>query len=298
MLLEHLRTCPHSLPSQQVPRSVDPEDGFDTKIDNLLKTRVYSQKLNRWEDIYKLLFPDSESVPDSGKSPSIPGRLANSTKHLGKEFEPIRDHHAIAALYTASKAAMKAALGDRIGQRISGLTAMVASEFTEIAMDLFDERLSPLLKHSKCGPWGVEESQISPATVTPAQRQSPEQEYIDLAQGQTDDDPFLGESFSVLSPSMTLLGDNETIAGVDGTQCRNARLDMAPSATQQHAVGETPTVARNIQSLHDRLEMSRAYPDDHTPDFFEPVIPFAIQVHCSITDLRGSSNNTPTHYPP
>ncbi|KXH47779.1 hypothetical protein CNYM01_06056 [Colletotrichum nymphaeae SA-01] len=64
------------LESNSYPK--DPEDGVDKSKDKALKSRVHGCKIQTWDQLWKLLFPDDEEIPP-------------------QTFDPVIEHHDIAA---------------------------------------------------------------------------------------------------------------------------------------------------------------------------------------------------------
>lgn len=55
-----------SAPSTEV---IDRNIGFDKDIEDLLRSKKNGEKKSTWEDIWELLFGDTERIPDSGNAP-------------------------------------------------------------------------------------------------------------------------------------------------------------------------------------------------------------------------------------
>ena len=51
----------------------DPEEGYSSHVDLILRGRKKGQKVDTWTSIYRLLFP-GETVPDPGENETRPGR--------------------------------------------------------------------------------------------------------------------------------------------------------------------------------------------------------------------------------
>jgi hypothetical protein len=65
--MDHVQTCPHP-PQEQTPaQDADPDDGFDSAVEELLRVRKFNEKLGDWTALYVLLFGEHEPVPDPGE---------------------------------------------------------------------------------------------------------------------------------------------------------------------------------------------------------------------------------------
>ena len=50
---------------------VDPEDGINEKVDEILAERKNDSEVNSWEDLWRVLFTDDDQIPPSGMCSSL-----------------------------------------------------------------------------------------------------------------------------------------------------------------------------------------------------------------------------------
>jgi hypothetical protein len=62
---------------QQAPSSGDPEDGITNSIEDTLNDRKAVNKIDCWESLWHLLFPQDQEVSKSGKSQAPPFRVSS-----------------------------------------------------------------------------------------------------------------------------------------------------------------------------------------------------------------------------
>ncbi|KAI1419929.1 hypothetical protein F5Y12DRAFT_792514 [Xylaria sp. FL1777] len=109
-LVAHLEQCPHPPPNRPPIRYIDPEDGIDCKMEDMLKSRRSSDQINNWATLWGRLFPTDTIVP----SP---------------EFEPVVEDHDLVYTFRCSQS--------QILQRIDALDLGPASE--RVKASLFEE---------------------------------------------------------------------------------------------------------------------------------------------------------------
>jgi hypothetical protein len=66
---EHVRVGRDQICSpQKVPlaSSADPEDGITSGIEEVLNGRKAGRKIDTWESLWRLLFPDDDGIPEAG----------------------------------------------------------------------------------------------------------------------------------------------------------------------------------------------------------------------------------------
>lgn len=68
-LAEHLNATPQCVPSMDL-LDPDPEHGITPEIKKALRSRRAKSKVNTWERLWKVLFPDDQDIPEPGKSES------------------------------------------------------------------------------------------------------------------------------------------------------------------------------------------------------------------------------------
>jgi hypothetical protein len=49
-----------------VASSADPEDGITSGIEEVLNGRKAGRKIDSWESLWRLLFPDDDRIPEAG----------------------------------------------------------------------------------------------------------------------------------------------------------------------------------------------------------------------------------------
>ncbi|KAI0839397.1 hypothetical protein F5Y06DRAFT_295424 [Hypoxylon sp. FL0890] len=69
-IIAHYEQCPFPPQPHMSSQRSDPEDGFDKEVESRLKTRG-NRKVEEWVDLYKILFPDDETIPDPDFIPVV-----------------------------------------------------------------------------------------------------------------------------------------------------------------------------------------------------------------------------------
>ncbi|KAJ2984324.1 hypothetical protein NUW58_g6100 [Xylaria curta] len=143
-LLAHLKQCPNPPPNRAPIQYTDPEDGFDKKTENMLKSRKSSDQINNWTTLWGRLFPADTFVPRPGANWWL-------------EFEPVVEDHDLLYIYKCSQS--------QISQRIDALAPGLSSK--QIKALVFEEIESLFKYRSSHGQYPSPSSNSSTSQMQP-----------------------------------------------------------------------------------------------------------------------------------
>ncbi|KAI1137626.1 hypothetical protein F5Y05DRAFT_414181 [Hypoxylon sp. FL0543] len=132
-MLAHYQQCPYPPQPQMGTQHINPEDGFNNEVECRLKTRGGKRRVEEWPDLYKLLFPDDETIPEPATCPAT-------------DFVPVVEDHEVFLSYERTKPDWFRDVDILVAQKYhiipESIRHLLARDIKTIFENAFDNRLA------------------------------------------------------------------------------------------------------------------------------------------------------------
>ncbi|OTA58921.1 hypothetical protein K449DRAFT_385474 [Hypoxylon sp. EC38] len=220
-MLAHYEQCPFPPQPRMSSQYTDPEDGFNKEVESRLKSRR-NDKVEEWPDLYKILFPDDEVIPEP-------------------DFIPVVEDHEVFLKYERTKQALCRGIHGLVAQQHHAPGA--GQDLARDIMNLVQENFNNILERSMAIPRYIQNQQNSFESELQGLQPS-EDEFVHITEGATE----IGNGSSGLQPPFDTFSTPRYMSpdGIQGSIQEPQQYPRSPEHRGSSLVCSTPGTTAGI----------------------------------------------------